>query len=173
MMLGAVLSSFSRSPVLPAAVSLVLMGCGSSPTSGDPSGAGTFNASVTGDRTTTFSGDAVSTVGATGGWVISLTTGGPRSITIVTLNSQRPAVGTYPIIMSVQAPGTTETVFFASFVAETGLGSYTSNSGTLTIQSSSPSSVAGSFTFEGQRGVIGDSLIVNVQGTFNTANTGG
>ncbi|GEM_PF-2814033 len=173
-------SRFAPAPLLPAAVSLVLLplllGCDSSPTGDDPGGlaaAGTFNANVTGHVTTSFSGEANSAPGAPRGWGIALGTGAPPSIVITTLESERPAAGTYSIIESALAPGASETVFFASFVAELGAGSYTSTSGTLTIQSSSPSSVVGSFSFQAQRGTVGNPLVVNVQGTFNATNRGG
>lgn len=168
---------YSRPSLLLAAFSLLLLGCDSGPTGQDDSpdspSAGTFNANVTGHVTTTFSGEANSVRGGSGGWGISLGTGAPPFIAITTLENERPAVGTYPIVEAVLAPGTPGTAFFASFVSDPAVGSYTSTSGTLTIQSSSASSVVGSFTFQGQRGTVGNPLIVNVQGTFNTTNRGG
>ena len=173
-------SRFVPAPLLPAVFSLallpLLLGCDSSPAGDDPggaAGAGTFNANVTGHVTNSFSGEANSAPGAPSGWGIALGTGAPPSIVITTFESERPSVGTYPIVESVLAPGASETVFFASFVAEPGTGSYTSTSGTLTIQSSSASSVVGSFSFQAQRGTVGNPLVVNVQGTFNATNRGG
>ena len=155
------------------AILVSLPACGSDPAANDDmdNQPGTFSATVTGHVSATVSGLAAATGGAGfGGWGIALAPGGPQSITMVTPGNNRPPAGTYPIIVSVQAVGATSTVFFASFVADSGSSSYSSTEGTLTIQSSSATRVVGSFSFEARRGTVGNPQIVNVQGTFNATN---
>lgn len=64
----------------------------------------------------------------------------------------------------------TATDFIASIVAEPGVSSYTSTGGTLTLDSSTSTRVAGSFEFEAVRGTVGNPQVVDVEGTFNATN---
>jgi len=151
-----------------------LTACGSDTTAadGDDAQPGTFTATVTGHLSTALSGVAAATGGAvTGGWGVVMPPGGPMSITLVLPGKNRPPTGTYPIVEGVQALGSEDSLFFASFSAAVGTPSFTSREGTLTIQSSSATRVAGSFSFEAMRGTVGNPEIVRVEGTFNATNT--
>jgi len=142
--------------------------CGGSSTDeggpGNPTG--TFSATVTGAASANLSGEAAaSTVPGTGRWGITLGVGEPQWIVFLA-SGQRPLPGTYPVLAPVLVFQMTEPAFSASVQT----GGYSSMEGTLTLTSSSPTRVVGSFQFTAERGTVGNPEVVQVQGTFDAIN---
>jgi len=130
---------------------------------------GTFSASVTGDVTASLSGAATSTVfGST--WGITLAPGTTQTITMVASGTGRPQEGEYVLRRATQEGGPVLAgEFFGSLVLQ-GSNSYSIREGTLTVTSSAPTRVEGTFTFKADR-FVGEE--VEVEGAFNTTNFGG
>jgi len=131
---------------------------------------GTFTAAVEGQITTSLSGTAVSTgFGST--WGIVLAPGQPQTITLSTQGVGRPGPGTYVIRRNELGNPVQAGEFFGSAVLEAGPSWFVTN-GSLTLNSSTATSVAGTFTFTADR-FAGDGAVVTIEGSFNTTNTGG
>lgn len=130
---------------------------------------GTFSATVQGHASASLSGTAVTT-GITGQWGIVLPPGGTQTITLVTTGTGRPPEGTYVIRRSSLEDGPVQAGEFFGSVVLGGSVSYSARTGTLTLTMSTPSRVAGTFSFTATR-LVGED--VTVEGSFDATNTGG
>lgn len=124
---------------------------------GDGTGpaAGTFTATVSGDLSLSLSGEAVfavDTVDGTPLFVIALIRGDPQStdndvIVIGRQNTARPSSGTYAIVSGFCTDcGADDFDAGLAIVRSDDFGAYVSESGTLTISSSSAERITGSAT---------------------------
>jgi hypothetical protein len=141
-----------RRTLLAAATVAIVAGCG-----GDGTGpnTGTFTATVTGDLSMTLTGEAVfgTQTDSTGtSFGVALIRGDPNSfnsdiIVIGRANEARPASGTYDIV-ATPCGTCTEDDFDAALaiVRPSDFGAYLSESGTLTITSSTADRLEGSAT---------------------------
>jgi hypothetical protein len=137
----------------------------------DGLGSGTFEGSVSGSVSTSFSGQAwfVSGTGAGDEFVLALIGGSAGTLFVHRPSSGRPSTGTHQL-GDPALPATSTYV-----LGSVGSTSFESSSGTLTITSSSVDAVVGSLEFEGPASTTsGDAGTVSASVSFNApCNTSG
>ncbi len=136
------------------ALLLLLAGCDTTAPDDEDLTLGTFEAEVTGPVTTSLDGVAsfASSTDEDGeAFGLVLAAGGPDGITLHRRKAGRPATGTYSVTSVLALLGEEEDFWGAVMLTQSG-GFFTSESGTLTITSSSSGNLEGTLKFDASDG---------------------